>query len=318
MDGPGIAFGLGFGIGFFGGFGWGWNHWGYEWHHGGRVSYNHNTYISHSRTIVNRKASIRREETSTVRPMLVSVAPVHTHREERIPARLAVSAMAGLRETIPSEGNPVLEAFTAGGSVAEVSTVAGAGDSSYTRGSSYKGDNTMTRSAIVPFAILMWAADSPEWLLAQESAQPTFPSAAEASQSLFQAVRSNDAQGIEKILGGSSELASSQDDAQDKADRERFVQKYQEMHRLCREADGSAGGDPVLSDGSYFRSLATNSPGKFALIAYPAEYRSSGVMTFLVTSKDVVYEKDLGANTSAAASVMAEFHKDTTWRVADQ
>jgi Protein of unknown function (DUF2950) len=260
------------------------------------------------------------------------------------------------------------------------------------------------RSAIVPFAILvMWAANSPDSLLAQESAQPTFPSAAEASQSLFQAVQSNDAQGIEKLLGGSSELASSHDDAQDKADREVFVQKYQEMHRLCREADGSvnlyigaenwpfpiplvarngawhfdpelgakevmfrrigeneltaigtchefvaaekqyranptppdltvnsitslvakvangsAGRDPVLSDGYYFRSLATNSAGKFALIAYPAEYRSSGVMTFIVTSNNVVYEKDLGANTSALASAMTAFHKDSTWRVASQ
>ena len=58
------------------------------------------------------------------------------------------------------------------------------------------------QSAILPFAILMWAANSPDSLLAQESAQPTFPSAAEASQSLFQAVQSNDVQGIEKILGG--------------------------------------------------------------------------------------------------------------------
>ena len=53
-DGPGIGFGLGFGIGFFAGFGWGWHNWGYDWHGGGRVVYNHNTYISHSRTIVNR------------------------------------------------------------------------------------------------------------------------------------------------------------------------------------------------------------------------------------------------------------------------
>src|ERR1700687_1213243 len=34
LDGPGIAFGLGFGVGLFGGFGWGWHHWGYDWHHG--------------------------------------------------------------------------------------------------------------------------------------------------------------------------------------------------------------------------------------------------------------------------------------------
>ena len=51
--GPAISFGFGFGIGFFGGFGWGWHNWGYDWH-GRRVIYNHNTYISHSRTIINR------------------------------------------------------------------------------------------------------------------------------------------------------------------------------------------------------------------------------------------------------------------------
>jgi hypothetical protein len=51
--GPSISFGIGFGVGFFGGFGWGWHHWGYDWH-GRSVIYNHNSYISHSRTIINR------------------------------------------------------------------------------------------------------------------------------------------------------------------------------------------------------------------------------------------------------------------------
>jgi hypothetical protein len=54
LTGPGIGFGLGFGIGLFAGYGWGWNNWGYDWHGGGRVVYNHHTYVSHSRTIVNR------------------------------------------------------------------------------------------------------------------------------------------------------------------------------------------------------------------------------------------------------------------------
>jgi hypothetical protein len=53
-DGPGIGFGLGFGIGLYAGFGWGWDNWGYDWHGGGRVVYNHNTYSSHSSSIVNR------------------------------------------------------------------------------------------------------------------------------------------------------------------------------------------------------------------------------------------------------------------------
>ena len=53
LGGVGIGFGIGFGVGYFGGFGWGWGHWGYDWH-GRRAIYNHNTYVSHSRTIVNR------------------------------------------------------------------------------------------------------------------------------------------------------------------------------------------------------------------------------------------------------------------------
>ena len=53
LAGAGIAFGVGFGLGFFGGFGWGWGHWGFDWHNR-TVIYNHTTYISHSRTFVNR------------------------------------------------------------------------------------------------------------------------------------------------------------------------------------------------------------------------------------------------------------------------
>ena len=75
--------------------------------------------------------------------------------------------------------------------------------------------------------------------LAQQSAQPTFPSAGAATQSLFQAVQNNDEQTIASILGGPSELTSSHDPGVDKADRELFVEKYQEMHRLSRESDGS-------------------------------------------------------------------------------
>ncbi len=51
--GPGVSFGLGFGLGLFAGYGWGWPHWGFDWRDR-RVIYNHNTYISHSRTFVNR------------------------------------------------------------------------------------------------------------------------------------------------------------------------------------------------------------------------------------------------------------------------
>src|ERR1700693_6031098 len=96
------------------------------------------------------------------------------------------------------------------------------------------------RSTMVPFAILaMWATNGAYPGLAQPSAPPTFQSTAEASQSLIQAVQRHNEEAIEKIVGGRTDLASSRDDDQDKVERELFVQKYQEMHRLGRDADGS-------------------------------------------------------------------------------
>ncbi len=55
----------------------------------------------------------------------------------------------------------------------------------------------------------------------------------------------------------------------------------------------------------------------FAFLAYPAQYRSSGVMTFLVGSNGVVYQKDLGPQTEKIAKSIAVFDPDRTWQVAD-
>ncbi|HEY2677323.1 MAG TPA: DUF2950 family protein [Steroidobacteraceae bacterium] len=52
----------------------------------------------------------------------------------------------------------------------------------------------------------------------------------------------------------------------------------------------------------------------FAFIAYPAEYRSSGVMTFIVGKQGVVYEKDLGTTTEENAKAMSAYDPDATWR----
>ena len=58
--------------------------------------------------------------------------------------------------------------------------------------------------------------------------------------------------------------------------------------------------------------------GGFALVAYPAEYGNSGIMTFLVNHQGVVYQKDLGQNTSRIAAQMRSFNPDNTWqRVSD-
>jgi Protein of unknown function (DUF2950) len=91
----------------------------------------------------------------------------------------------------------------------------------------------------VPSAILTIAMTGAHLAVAQQPAQPTFPSAAAASQTLFEAAQGNNAKTIANILGGPTELAASGDPAQDKLDREMFIQKYQQMHRIGREADGS-------------------------------------------------------------------------------
>ncbi|HZZ94612.1 MAG TPA: DUF2950 domain-containing protein [Usitatibacter sp.] len=54
--------------------------------------------------------------------------------------------------------------------------------------------------------------------------------------------------------------------------------------------------------------------GGFAVVAWPANYGSSGVMSFLVNHDGVVYEKDLGAQTNALASSMSVYNPDATWR----
>jgi hypothetical protein len=51
----------------------------------------------------------------------------------------------------------------------------------------------------------------------------------------------------------------------------------------------------------------------FAFVAYPAEYRVSGVMTFLVDQTGVIYEKDLGPQTAEAEKAMVAFNPDKTW-----
>jgi hypothetical protein len=54
--------------------------------------------------------------------------------------------------------------------------------------------------------------------------------------------------------------------------------------------------------------------GGFAFIAFPAEYRSSGVMTFIICQNGVVFRKDLGPNTEKIAKAMKSFNPDSSWK----
>src|SRR5262245_18742146 len=81
---------------------------------------------------------------------------------------------------------------------------------------------------------------SSQFTFAQQAQPKTFDSAGKAAQALYEAVRNNDDQSVRAILGAGPELASSGNDTTDKLERQQFVEKYQEMHRLVREPDGTA------------------------------------------------------------------------------
>ena len=70
---------------------------------------------------------------------------------------------------------------------------------------------------------------------------------------------------------------------------------------------------PHAAGGAYSYVVRDKMLGGFALIAVPAEYGSSGVMTFLVNHDGVVYSKDLGPDSAKAALSMESFDPDQSW-----
>jgi hypothetical protein len=76
---------------------------------------------------------------------------------------------------------------------------------------------------------------------------------------------------------------------------------------LTAQGEHAAGGAfNYLADGSMVLG--------FALVAYPARYGVSGIMTFMVNQQGVIHEKDLGEDTARKAAAMAVFDPDDTWR----
>jgi hypothetical protein len=71
---------------------------------------------------------------------------------------------------------------------------------------------------------------------------------------------------------------------------------------------------PHAEGGAYSYLAKGELMGGFALVAYPAKYGSSGVMTFLVNQDGVVFEKDLGSRTGEIARKLKLFDPDETWR----
>jgi hypothetical protein len=106
-----------------------------------------------------------------------------------------------------------------------------------------------------------------------------------------------------------------------------------ELAALASDEGYKVGEGPIPYHGYYFRILTqqgSNAPGGelnyvvkgkmiggFALLAWPAEYGNSGVMTFLVNHNGVVYQKDLGNSTTALVKRITRFDPDQTWKKVD-
>ena len=206
---------------------------------------------------------------------------------------------------------------------------------------------------------------------AQQPRQTTFSSPEEAANALFLALEANDGKKLLDLFGGDEELFATDDARRDDLVRQRFLEKFRQMHRLASEPEGtvlyigaenwpfpipltSNGGawsfdtdagrneilfrriganessaigicealarsdeqtaavlaKPVPIGGYYFRALSRGKRPSF--IAYPADYGSSGVMTFVV-DHDLVYERDLGPRTAQAVKSMTRYRPDSSW-----
>lgn len=293
-------------------------------------------------------------------------------------------------------------------------------------------------------AAILLTACFPMRSMAQATGQKTFSSAEEASKAIVSAMRSNDEKMMLDILGpDAKQIVSSGDDIEDAENRANFVKRYEQMHRLMKEPDGtttlyigaenwpapiplvnksgswyfdtdmgkkeilyrrvgrnemstirvcqelaaaqkeyyasqhSEYAQKIFSDegqhnGLYWEAAESESQspigplvasanaegyhkgkagpptpyrgylyhiltrqgadatggaknyvvdGKmtegFAFVAYPAEYRSSGVMTFIVGADGIVYQKDLGKKTEALGKAMKEFNPNSSWEKAE-
>jgi hypothetical protein len=101
----------------------------------------------------------------------------------------------------------------------------------------------------------------------------------------------------------------------------------------AREGYAPAQGNPAPYHGYLFRILTSQGKnaeggafdyivnGKmilgFGLVAYPAQYGSSGIMTFIVNQNGTIYQKDLGKNTDKTAAAMTLYDPDETWKRID-
>jgi hypothetical protein len=110
------------------------------------------------------------------------------------------------------------------------------------------------------------------------------------------------------------------------------ISRYAQTLVSTRESMTSSEKESGAFHGYYFRTLSgplksrggaegkgssAGKRSKNAFLAYPAEYRTSGVMTFVITEDGVVYEKDLGHKTATLATKMTASSLTSSWRPAE-
>lgn len=105
---------------------------------------------------------------------------------------------------------------------------------------------------------------------------------------------------------------------------DRFVASFVESQAVSGKSTPAERYADSPFHGYYFRMLspqsaagsgAGNKATKGTFLAYPAQYKSSGVMTFVVTENGVVYEKDLGPNTTKVVGAISNWKPTATWHV---
>jgi Protein of unknown function (DUF2950) len=116
-------------------------------------------------------------------------------------------------------------------------------------------------STAIAFIAMLLVGGYAQLTVAQQP--KAFASASQAAQALYEAVKNNDEGAVRDIVGAGPELTSSGDQVVDKLEHEQFARKYEEMHRLVREPDGSV----VLYIG------AENWPFPIPLVATGSQWR---------------------------------------------
>ncbi|KAG8526079.1 uncharacterized protein KY384_000071 [Bacidia gigantensis] len=387
---PGISFGIGFGVGAFLGFGWGWNHWGADWHHN-TIIYNHNTYINRSNT-----NNTTFNHYGGYRPGGAGYAGIRPYTAPHFNYGSHSSAFSGynhggVTQSYSTRGHVSLGGGVSGGYRGSAGGVSGGfhgrimplqltghqnpqEGKSMTRKRFTMGEALRFAAALTVFPGTFCAASAS----AQQPNQRVFATTAQAGHALVMALQNQDKQALKSLFGTRTALLASDDGLQDGRDRERFLTKYREMHRLVKEPDGRvllyvgaenwpfpvplmaakngwyfdtdagmeemacrniganemnamreakayargratlAANGKTLRNGYYFCAApgGVNGAGGVALAAYPAEYRVTGVKTFLVSAKGVVYEKDLGVNTARRVKAMTRYRVDSSWTAA--